>query len=98
MKYLNKLPNHKYPWLPVLYGLVYSLRPKRIVEFGTEHGGTSIVMTPTLADLLQNFGHVGCISTFDTYGIESEGHIGSCPNYDLAVRNINNKNMYSLEF
>jgi cephalosporin hydroxylase len=44
MKYLDKLPSHKYQWIPLLYSIIYSLKPKKIIEYGTEWGGTAITM------------------------------------------------------
>lgn len=88
MNYLDKLPKHKYGWLPTLYSLVFHLRPKTIIEFGTAYGGTAITMGLALLDLYEQFNHVGKIHTYDTFGKESKGHIGSSPNFELALYNI----------
>jgi predicted O-methyltransferase YrrM len=88
MKYLNNLPRHKYPWLPILYNLVLTLKPKTIIEFGTEHGGTAITMALALKELFELEGHRGMVYTYDTYEDQSKGEIGSCPNYQYALNNI----------
>jgi len=88
MKYLNNLPRHKYTWLPILYNLVLTLKPKTIIEFGTEHGGTAITMALALKELFELEGHRGMVYTYDTYEDQSKGEIGSCPNYQYALNNI----------
>lgn len=88
MKYLNYVPQHKYPWLPVLYSLVISFRPKKIVEYGTALGGTAITMGLALKELKELEDHKGHIYTYDTFEVQSKGEIGSSPNYQAAMSNI----------
>jgi cephalosporin hydroxylase len=38
MKYINILPRHKYPWLTTLYSMILDMKPKTVIEYGTEHG------------------------------------------------------------
>lgn len=88
MKYQNIFPTHKYPWLPILYSIIIDLKPKKIIEYGTEHGGTSIVMGLALKELFEEEGHDGKIFTYDTYNFQSKGEIGSNPNHEMALNNI----------
>lgn len=90
MKYINSIPRHKYPWLPTLYNIVLNFKPKTIIEFGTEYGGTAIVMALALKELKENEGHIGKIFTFDTFDQQSKGEIGSNPNFQYAKQNIEN--------
>lgn len=90
MRYINNIPNHKYPWLPILYNIVLFLKPKKIIEFGTEHGGTAITMALALKELYEDESHIGHIHTYDTFGIQSKGSIGSNPNFQHAIYNIKN--------
>ena len=94
MRYINQLPHHKYPWLSTLYSLILDIKPKTIIEYGTEHGGTAIVMGLALKQLFEDEGHTGFIYTYDTFEQQSKGEIGSCPNYNNAIQNIKN---YGLE-
>lgn len=73
MKYINKLPTHKYTWLPVMYKVVYDLKPKTIIEYGTGSGGTAVTMGLALLDLYESFGHVGKIKTYDLFETEAVG-------------------------
>lgn len=98
MKYLNRLPPHKYPWLPTLYSLIITFKPKKIIEYGTEHGGTAIVMALALKELYETENHLGKIFTYDTFEQQSKGEIGSNPNYQLAISNISNYNPSVKEF
>ena len=98
MKYLDKLPQHKYPWLPTLYSLIITFKPKKIIEYGTEHGGTAIVMALALKELYETENHLGKIFTYDTFEQQSKGEIGSNPNYQLAISNISNYNPSVREF
>ena len=93
MKYINNLPDHKYGWLPVMYSIVYNLKPKKIIEYGTEYGRTAIVMALALKDLYETFGHVGHVYTYDTFEMQSKGEIGSCPNFNIAVDTIKNSGL-----
>jgi predicted O-methyltransferase YrrM len=88
MKYLDRIPQHKYPWLPTLYSMVLDIKPKTIVEYGTEHGGTATVMGLALQQLFEEEGHRGKVYTYDTFEKQSKGEIGSSPNYSLAIQNI----------
>lgn len=90
MKYINSIPNHKYPWLPILYNIVLIFKPKTIIEFGTEHGGTAIVMGLALKELNEIENHVGKVFTYDTFDHQSKGEIGSNPNFQYAKHNIEN--------
>lgn len=90
MKYQHLFPKHKYPWLPVLYSIILEVKPKKIIEYGTEYGGTAIVMGLALKELNETEGHVGKIYTYDTYEIQSKGEIGSSPNYQVTLNNIKN--------
>lgn len=98
MKYINSIPRHKYPWLPTLYNIVLNFKPKTIIEFGTEYGGTAIVMALALKELKENEGHIGKIFTFDTFDQQSKGEIGSNPNFQYAKQNIENYNPSVKEF
>lgn len=89
MKYIDYLPKHKYGWLPILYSLVLSLKPKVVLEYGTEYGGTAITMALALKELQESEGHVGKITSYDTFNFQSKGEIGSNPSYELAISNIN---------
>ena len=88
MKYINYLPQHKYPWLSVLYNIVLTFKPKTIIEFGTEHGGTAIVMALALKELQEIEDHIGKVYTYDTFDQQSKGEIGSNPNFQYAKHNI----------
>ena len=90
MKYINNIPEHKYPWLPVLYSIVLTLKPKKIIEFGTAFGGTAITMGLALKELEEEENHKGKIWTYDTFEVQSKGEIGSSPNYHYAKSNIEN--------
>ena len=85
MKYINNLPRHKYPWLPILYSIILDLKPKKIIEYGTEHGGTAITMALALQELLETENHIGKIYTYDTYEMQSQGEIGSNPIYQITL-------------
>ena len=45
IKYINELKQipHKYPWLTSLYALILQFKPKNIIEYGTEYGGTAML-------------------------------------------------------
>lgn len=73
MKYLNKIPNHKYIWLPIMYKIVYDLKPATIIEYGTGDGGTAVTMGLALLDLYESIGHKGKIQSYDLFEKESEG-------------------------
>lgn len=88
MKYIHILPQHKYPWLEVLYSMVLDIKPKIIIEYGTEHAGTAIVMGLALKELYEKEQHKGIVHTYDTFQHQSKGEIGSSPNYNLAIQNI----------
>ena len=88
MKYYNLFPRHKYPWLATLYAIVLTAKPKTIIEYGTENGGTAIVMALALKELYESEGHVGKVFTYDTYEMQSKGEIGSNPNYAVTLNNI----------
>jgi len=88
MKYIHILPQHKYPWLEVLYSMVLDIKPKVIVEYGTEHAGTAIVMGLALKELYEKKQHKGTVHTYDTFQQQSKGEIGSSPSYNIAVQNI----------
>lgn len=88
MKYLDKLPSHKYQWIPLLYSIVYSLKPKKIIEYGTEWGGTAITMGLALKDLYETEGHTGKVFTYDTFEVQSKGEIGSRPQFEAAIQNM----------
>jgi predicted O-methyltransferase YrrM len=96
MKYINQLPKHKYGWLPIMYSIVYQLRPVKIIEYGTEHGLTAITMGLALKDLQETYGHVGYIDTYDTFEVQSKGEIGSCPNFDMAVNTIRASGLHNI--
>lgn len=89
MKYANILPQHKYPWLETLYSMILDIKPTTIIEYGTEHGGTAIVMGLALKQLYEAEQHKGIIYTYDTFEKQSKGEIGSSPNYNSAITNIN---------
>ena len=88
MKYANILPQHKYPWLETLYSMVLDIKPKLIIEYGTEHAGTAVVMGLALKELYEQEQHQGIVYTYDTFEKQSKGEIGSSPNYKVAVDNI----------
>lgn len=92
MKYINSIPEHKYPWLPILYSLIVSFKPKTIIEFGTAVGGTAITMALALKELQEEEGHDGIIYTYDTFEVQSKGEIGSNPSFQYANYNISNFN------
>lgn len=98
MRYINDIPRHKYPWLPILYNMVLTLKPKTIIEFGTETGGTAITMALALRELRENSGHFGQIYTYDTFEVQSKGEIGSCPNYVYAINNIRQYSPHVADF
>ena len=89
MKYLNNLPDHKYPWLPILYSMVQYIRPKTIIEFGTEHGKTAITMALALKELYELDGHIGKVYSYDTFQHQAKGEIGSSPDYHMAMNYVN---------
>jgi len=93
MKYINQFPTHKYPWLPILYSLILDIKQKTIIEYGTEHGGTAIVMGLALKQLFEEEGHVGIIQSYDTFNQQSKGEIGSTPNYNHAIQHIKHYNL-----
>ena len=93
MKYINQLPQHKYPWLETLYSLILDIKPKTIIEYGTEHGGTAIVMGLALKQLFEDENHTGIIYSYDTFENQSKGEIGSSPNYQIALQNIHAYNL-----
>jgi len=88
MKYINTLPRHKYPWLTTLYSMILDMKPKTIIEYGTEHGGTAITMGIALKELFETEQHKGVVYTYDTFETQSKGEIGSCPNYSMAINNV----------
>jgi predicted O-methyltransferase YrrM len=88
MKYISIFPRHKYPWLSTLYSIILDIKPKTIIEYGTEHGGTAIVMGLALKELYEMEQHKGMIYTYDTFEVQSKGEIGSCPNYNVALSNV----------
>ena len=88
MKYIDRLPRHKYQWIPLLYSLVHSLKPKKIIEYGTEWGGTAITMGLALKDLYETEQHLGKVFTYDTFEVQSKGEIGSRPQFEGAVNNM----------
>ena len=88
MKYINILPRHKYPWLTTLYSMILDMKPKTIIEYGTEHGGTAIVMGLALKELYETEQHKGIVYTYDTFETQSKGEIGSCPEYNVAVDHV----------
>ena len=88
MKYIQYIPRHKYPWLPVMYSMILDIKPRVVVEYGTEHAGTAIVMGLALKELLETEGHIGVVYTYDTFEKQSKGEIGSAPNYNVALQNI----------
>jgi predicted O-methyltransferase YrrM len=92
IKYLNSVYsiNHKYPWLTSLYALVLQFKPKVIIEYGTELGATAIIMSLALKQLKEEEDHDGKIYTYDTFEVQSEGEIGSCPPFEKAQRNLSN--------
>jgi predicted O-methyltransferase YrrM len=98
MKYINYIPEHKYPWLPVLYSLIVSFKPKTIIEFGTALGGTAITMGLALKELQEEEGHNGIIYTYDTFEVQSKGEIGSNPDFQYANHNVNNYPVLVKEF
>ena len=89
MKYQHLFPAHKYSWLPILYSKILTIKPKRIIEYGTGEGGTAIVMGLALKELFETEGHVGTITTYDTYEKQSKGEIGSSPNHYTTSEKIN---------
>tara|TARA_R110000782_G_scaffold51813_2_gene111515 strand:- start:316 stop:936 length:621 start_codon:yes stop_codon:yes gene_type:complete len=84
---LNQIP-HKYPWLTSLYALILQFKPKNIVEYGTEYGGTAMVMALALKQLQDEENHMGKIYTYDTFEVQSKGEIGSVPNLEMAKENL----------
>tara|TARA_Y100000592_G_scaffold73699_1_gene114807 strand:- start:1234 stop:1854 length:621 start_codon:yes stop_codon:yes gene_type:complete len=84
---LNKIP-HKYPWLTSLYALILQFKPKNIIEYGTEYGGTAMVMALALKQLQDEENHKGKIYTYDTFEVQSKGEIGSVPNLETAKQNL----------
>lgn len=73
MKYLDKIPKHKYPWLPIMYKIIYDLKPSVIIEYGTGTGVTAVTMGLALLDLYESTGHVGKIKSYDLFETESKG-------------------------
>jgi len=92
IKYTNQLNQitHKYPWLTSLYALILQFKPKNIIEYGTEYGGTAMVMALALRQLHEDENHKGKIYTYDTFEVQSKGEIGSTPQIDLAKQNLSN--------
>ena len=90
IKYINQLKQipHKYPWLTSLYALILQFKPKTIIEYGTEYGGTAMVMALALKQLQDEENHKGKIYTYDTFEIQSKGEIGSVPNLETAKQNL----------
>jgi predicted O-methyltransferase YrrM len=90
IKYINELKQipHKYPWLTSLYALILQFKPKNIIEYGTEYGGTAMVMALALKQLQDEENHQGKIYTYDTFEIQSKGEIGSVPNLERAKQNL----------
>ena len=90
IKYINELKQipHKYPWLTSLYALILQFKPKNIIEYGTEYGGTAMVMALALKQLQDEENHKGKIYTYDTFEIQSKGEIGSVPNLETAKQNL----------
>jgi predicted O-methyltransferase YrrM len=90
IKYLNELKQipHKYPWLTSLYALILQFKPKNIIEYGTEYGGTAMVMALALKQLQDEENHQGKIYTYDTFDVQSKGEIGSVPNLETAKQNL----------
>ena len=70
------LPHHgKYEWLPLLYTMVETLKPNKIIEFGPGRGQTTI----TMALALKNLGK-GTIKSYDLWVDEYWGDIQDCLN------------------
>ena len=92
IKYLSQLNQikHKYPWLTSLYALILQFKPKKIIEYGTEYGGTAMIMALALRQLYEEENHRGKIYTYDTFEIQSKGEIGSVPQLELAEQNLSN--------
>mgnify|MGYP003656604721 FL=1 len=92
IKYENQLNQitHKYPWLTSLYALIIQFKPKNIIEYGTEYGGTAMVMALALKQLQDEENHKGKIYTYDTFEVQSKGEIGSVPQLELAKQNLSN--------
>jgi predicted O-methyltransferase YrrM len=92
IKYINELKQipHKYPWLTSLYALILQFKPKNIIEYGTEYGGTAMVMALALKQLQDEENHKGKIYTYDTFEVQSKGEIGSVPQLELAKQNLSN--------
>ena len=90
IKYLNELKQipHKYPWLTSLYALILQFKPKNIIEYGTEYGGTAMIMALALKQLQDEENHKGKIYTYDTFDVQSKGEIGSVPQLELAKQNL----------
>lgn len=90
IKYENQLNQitHKYPWLTSLYALILQFKPKKIVEYGTEYGGTAMVMALALKQLQDEENHKGKVYTYDTFEVQSKGEIGSVPNLETAKQNL----------
>lgn len=92
IKYINELNSitHKYPWLISLYALILQFKPKTIIEYGTEYGGTAIIMALALKQLQDEENHRGKVYTYDTFEEQSKGEIGSVPRLEIAKRNLSN--------
>ena len=90
IKYINELKQipHKYPWLTSLYALILQFKPKNIIEYGTEYGGTAMVMALALKQLQDEENHQGKIYTYDTFEVQSKGEIGSVPQLETAKQNL----------
>jgi predicted O-methyltransferase YrrM len=86
---INQIP-HKYPWLTSLYALILQFKPKNIIEYGTEYGGTAMIMALALRQLYEEENHKGKIYTYDTFEVQSKGEIGSVPQLELAKQNLSN--------
>jgi predicted O-methyltransferase YrrM len=68
--------------------MILDMKPKTVIEYGTEHGGTAIVIGLALKELYEREQHKGVVYTFDTFETQSKGEIGSCPNYNVAVDHV----------
>ena len=93
IKYINELDSitHKYPWLRSLYVLILQFKPKTIIEYGTEYGGTAMVMALALKQLQDEENHKGKIYTQDTFDEKSKGEIGSSPRFETAKQNLSHE-------
>ena len=86
IKYMSliKALNHKYTYLPALYSLILQFKPKKIIEYGTELGGTTMTMAFALKQLMEEEGHAGKIFTYDLFaGYEGDPR-GDLPGGELV--------------